>query len=336
MKISKKEYIFLLFLLFYIFGCENKRDAIGADNEIRVICSDVDKHNVRRFLEMVFNDTLFTPEPEPFYILKFSNPNTYSKLKKQTNLIIAAIERDSVNPGLKLINRLLPNDQVKSMELNDPIILAENVNANHQLFMVINATSFSQLVKFVEKKRNYIKKIFNNQFINRQSRFLFSKNNYNSLSDSLLLEFGWSIDLPWGWDIVKKVPDSNFVWLGKEMPYQWLGVGWEKGNLVDNVLNIGNYIWEWPKSHYRTIQFCDYKFELKKSEHNKFIAWRVTGIWETLDIKESKGGPFRSYVFYDKKKDLTYHINYLIFYPGNSKSIFLRQADMIMKTFKNY
>ena len=336
MKISKKEYIFLLFFLFDIFGCENKRDAIGADNEIRVICSDVDKHNVRRFLEMVFNDTLFTPEPEPFYVLKFSTPNTYSKLKKQTNLIIAAIERDSVNPGLKLINRLLPNEQVKSMELNDPIILAENVNANHQLFMVINATSFSQLVKFVDKKRNYIRKIFNDQFIDRQSRFLFSKNNYNSLRDSLFLEFGWSIDLPWGWDIIKKVPDSNFVWLGKEMPYQWIGVGWEKGNLVDNELNIGHYLWEWPKSHYRTIQFSDYKFKLKKSIYNKFIAWRATGIWETLDIKESKGGPFRSYVFYDKKKDLTYHINYLIFYPGNSKSIFLRQADMIMKTFKNY
>ena len=336
MKISKKEYIFLLFFLFDIFGCENKRDAIGADNEIRVICSDVDKHNVRRFLEMVFNDTLFTPEPEPFYVLKFSTPNTYSKLKKQTNLIIAAIERDSVNPGLKLINRLLPNEQVESMELNDPIILAENVNANHQLFMVINATSFSQLVKFVDKKRNYIRKIFNDQFIDRQSRFLFSKNNYNSLRDSLFLEFGWSIDLPWGWDIIKKVPDSNFVWLGKEMPYQWIGVGWEKGNLVDNELNIGHYLWEWPKSHYRTIQFSDYKFRLKKSDHNKFIAWRATGIWETLDIKESKGGPFRSYVFYDKKKDLTYHINYLIFYPGNSKSIFLRQADMIMKTFKNY
>ena len=51
-------------------------------------------------------------------------------------------------------------------------------------------------------------------------------------------------------------------------------------------------------------------------------------------IKESKGGPFRSYVFYDNKKDLTYHINYLIFNPGNSKSIFFRQADMILKTFK--
>mgnify|MGYP001223127576 CR=1 FL=1 len=37
---------------------------------------------------------------------------------------------------------------------------------------------------------------------------------------------------------------------------------------------------------------------------------------------------------YDNEKDLTYHINYLIFNPGNSKSIFFRQADMILKTFK--
>ena len=40
--------------------------------------------------------------------------------------------------------------------------------------------------------------------------------------------------------------------------------------------------------------------------------------------------------FYDNKKDLTYHLNYLIFHPGNSKSIFLRQADMILQTFKTY
>ena len=40
------------------------------------------------------------------------------------------------------------------------------------------------------------------------------------------------------------------------------------------------------------------------------------------------------YLLEENKKDLTYHINYLIFYPGNSKSIFFRQADMILKTFK--
>ena len=334
MKVSKKAYVSILYFIFANLGCELKRDAIGSDNEIRVICSKIDRDDVEHFLKMVFNDTLYTPEPEPFYALKFSTPETYPKLKKQNNVIIAAIDRDQSNPGLKLINNLLPNEQARSMEKYDPIILAKDVHAKHQLFMVINAISFEHLIDFVDKKRNYLRKNFNSHFINRQSRYLFNKNNYNSLRDTLQDNFGWSLDLPWGWDFVKKVPDSNFIWLGKEMPYQWIGVGWKKGNLVENELSVGNYLWEWPKNNYKTIQFSDYKLKLKKTNYNNSIAWRATGIWETVDIIESKGGPFRSYVFYDNKKDLTYHINYLIFYPGNSKSIFFRQADMILKTFK--
>ena len=334
MRVTKKAFVFILYFIFTNLGCDFKRDAIGADNEIRVICSNIDKDNVEHFLKMVFNDTLYVPEPEPFYTLKFSTPETYPKLKKQNNLIIAAIDRDTSNPGVKLINNLLPNDQAKSMVLDDPIILAKDVHAKNQLFMVINANSPKHLINFINKKRNFIRKSFNNQFINRQSRFLFNENNYNSLKDTLLDNFGWSLDLPWGWDLVKRVPDSNFIWLGKEMPYQWIGVGWKKGNLAENELLVENYLWEWPKMNYKTIQFSNYEFKLNKTNFNNSLAWRATGIWETVDIIESKGGPFRSYVFYDNKKDLTYHINYLIFNPGNSKSIFFRQADMILKTFK--
>ena len=103
--------------------------------------SDVDKDNVKRFLTLIFNDSLHTPEPEPFYILKFSSPESYSKLKKQTNVVVAAIDRDSTNTGLKLIKSILPAKQRKNMVLNDPIIVAKNVHANHQMFMVINANS---------------------------------------------------------------------------------------------------------------------------------------------------------------------------------------------------
>ena len=332
----KKESIFFLYLIFINFGCEFKRDAIGADNEIRVICSDVDKDKVESFLKLIFNDSIYTPEPEPLYILKFSSPESYFKLNEQTNVVVAAINRDSTNVGLQLIEKILPVKQRKNMASNDPIVLAKNVHANHQLFMVINAKSYDHLLGFVDEKRNYIKRNFNEQFITRQTRFLFNKNNINPIRDSLLTEFGWSLEIPWGWDIVKKVPDSNFVWLGREMPYQWIGIGWSEGNLIDSELAVGKYIWEWPKNNYRTIQFSDYKFDLKKANNDNFSAWRATGIWQTSDLIESKGGPFRSYVFYDNKKDLTYHLNYLIFHPGNSKSIFLRQADMILKTFKIY
>ena len=39
--IFKKESLIFLSLIFTNFGCEIKRDAIGADNEIIVICSDM-------------------------------------------------------------------------------------------------------------------------------------------------------------------------------------------------------------------------------------------------------------------------------------------------------
>jgi len=102
---------------------------------------------------------------------------------------------------------------------------------------------------------------------------------------------------------------------------------------VDDELKAGDYIWSWPSSHYGNIQFNDYKFEMKKSSYKDHQAWRAQGIWETIDTKESKGGPFRSYVFYNENNNRTYHLNYLIHRPGRDKSIFMRQLDLIIKTF---
>ena len=48
--ILKKESLIFLSLIFTNFGCDIKRDAIGADNEIMVICSDDDKDNVENFI----------------------------------------------------------------------------------------------------------------------------------------------------------------------------------------------------------------------------------------------------------------------------------------------
>ena len=156
-----------------------------------------------------------------------------------------------IETGVLSLNRLRLRQQMREGQKNAKILACLDV--------AVGLTT-------IAKKRNYIRSNFNKQFIERQSRFLFSKNSTNNLKDSLLLEFGWSLDLPWGWEIVKKVPDSNFVWLGKEMPFQWIGIGWSKGNLVESELSVGSYLWEWPKNNYRTIQFSDYKFDLKKAD----------------------------------------------------------------------
>ena len=325
---------YILFLLIiFISACDNKREALGADNEIRVICSNIDKKVLKKYLSLIFNDTLYTPEAEPYYHLKFSEPDKFNQLKAQSMVIVGSIKQDD-NSGLKLMNQLLPDSQFKSTFQGDPVILGKDVYAKKQLFMIINASSEDHLMSSLEQKRNQFRKHFNDQFIERQGRFLFGDDRNTVLEDSLKSEYGWTLKIPWGWDRIKNLPDSNFVWLGREMPFQWIGIGWIEGNILSSELSAGDFIWNWPKDNYKTIQINNYKFKLDKTNHGDTFAYRAQGIWETVSLKESKGGPFRSYLFYDSVSNLTYHLNFLIHHPGDDKSIFMRQMDMIIKTFR--
>ncbi len=315
-------------------SCSGKRQALGADNEIRVICSEIDQEIIEKHLSKIFTDTIFTPEPEPYYHLKFSSPETFLSLKSQSQVIVAAIHQDKSNPGYQLMSRLLSSKQISNTLENDPIILGQDVYAKNQVLVIINAKSEELLMQSVENKKVLIKKTFHNLFIDRQSNIVLSKYRNSSLEDSLNSKFPWSINIPWGWELVKAEKDLNFVWIGAEMPFQWISVSWYDGNLVDDELKIGDYIWNYPEKSYGFIQFNKYKFELKKTNYNGSVAWRVKGIWETIDKVEAKGGPFQSYLFYDSENDKTYHLNYLIHYPGKNKSIYMRQMDIIVKTFK--
>ena len=315
-----------------IYSCSVKRTAIGADNEIRVICSEIDKPIVSQYLESIFTDTLYTPQPEPYYHLKYTEPSNYNKLKSQNQVIIAAIEQNNGNPGYNLIKQLLPEDQFDSMAKGDPIIFAKDVNAYDQLFMVINARSKDQLLLTIRDKKNFIRQQYFKQFKKRQMKYIFGDDRNKNLEDSLRTILGWSIKIPWGWEVIQIDEENQFVWIGKEMPFQWIGISWENENIVDEELKVGEYIWQWPTERYGTIQLSDYKFELNKATFNNQNAWRATGIWETINIKDAKGGPFCSYIFYDEYNNRTFHMNYLIHHPGNDKSIFMRQLDMIVRS----
>ena len=324
----------LIFITFIFISCDTKREALGADNEIRVICSDIDKKIIKSYLSNIFSDTLFSPEPEPYYQLKFSSPETYNQLKKQSKVVIAAVNRDRGNPGIKLVERILPDEYFKSTLTEDPVILMRNVYAKNQLLMVINAASDKILNNTIKLKKNAFRKEYNDQFIIRQNNYLLEKNRNTSLEDTIFNDYGWKINIPWGWISIKNIKDSNFVWLGKEMPFQWIGVSWINGDFTSTMdkLEVGEYIWGWPKKFYGNIQFNNYKFSLDEASFNGSSAWRSKGVWETIDKLESKGGPFCSYLFYDSITDRTFYINYLIHHPGNDKSIYMRKLDQIVRS----
>ena len=57
------------------------------------------------------------------------------------------------NSGVRLMRKLLSAEQYNSMRTNDPVLLAKDLYARHQLFMIINAQDGNQLSAALPSKK---------------------------------------------------------------------------------------------------------------------------------------------------------------------------------------
>ncbi len=110
-------------IIFLIIGlvftaCDMKREAVGSADEIIVIVDQDHREIIANVLNSIFNDTLFTPKPEPVYKLSYVDPAGFNDLKRQTNLILGSIGSNATNSGTRLIRSLLGNQQFEEMLLN--------------------------------------------------------------------------------------------------------------------------------------------------------------------------------------------------------------------------
>jgi len=333
MKMNTKILIFVSLTIVMFMSCESKRDALGVDNELIVICSEVDKPAMRDFVNAILDDTLFTPQPEPYFKIRFVAPSAYADLKRQAYVLVGALGDDPYNDGVSLVKKLLPEAQYKKTQANDPILFSKDLFALNQIFMMVNAKDKDHLMSAVASKKEWIQKKFSDQFAKRQDKFLFQNARRLEVEDTLSQKYGWTLKIPWGWEVLRDSSELGFFWLGREMPYQWISVQWEEGKTIDEVndLDIGQKVWAYPENFYDHIRFHDYKFKMEKVYFHQRKAWKITGIWES--IEEAQGGPFLSYIFYDKALDKTFHLNMLMYHPGREKTIFMGQLDLIAKSF---
>ena len=138
-------YIHAIIGLFLLNGCGSKKHSLGMDDEIRIVCSKIDEPIIKKYLQTIFNDTIFTPKPEPVYKLFFYRPSNYQDLKKYAHLIVASVKRKKSNSGFRLIEDLLPEDQSNSPANDNPLYLKRDLYAKDQVFMVINALNKDHL-----------------------------------------------------------------------------------------------------------------------------------------------------------------------------------------------
>lgn len=326
--------LFLFLLCLLIFGCAGKKDSLGTDDEIRVICSKIDEPVIKDYLASVFDDSIYTPAPEPLFKLIFSRPEHYEDLKEYAQVIIAAVNRNSTNPGYRLLKKLLPEGQLNNSEDDNPVLLTRDLHAKDQVYAVINASNKEHLFNYLDKNKGLLRKHYDEQFKLRGSRFLFN-DNQTQIEEKINEDYGWFLKIPWGWEVLRNDDKMNFFWMGSEYPYRWMSIKWDNGNNINDGLSLGKQIWNFPINHYKSIRFNENRFKLDRIYFNDYKGWQCSGIWESMDSLDAKGGPFYSYIFYDHHSDRTFHINTLVHNPGKSKAVYIRQMELIAKSFRS-
>jgi hypothetical protein len=120
--------------------------------------------------------------------------------------------------------------------------------------------------------------------------------------------------------------------MGRDIPYRWLAVQWEDGLSYTDSASVDDHVKRLIPEYFEIVRYVDYLFKIEPVEFNNWGAWKITGLWES--IEEAQGGPFISYLFYDEATDRTFFIHLMIFHPGKDKYLLLRQVDIVAHSFR--
>ena len=329
--------IFKCFLIsiFVFYGCEiGKPRADGADNELVLVTAFENREDIQVVISTIFNDTLYSPQPEPFYKIVWVDPENFNDIKFHVNVIVAALGKDPKNKGVRLVKKLLTADQYRStMESDNHLIFSKNVFSRDQNYLIINGSNQEKLIEKVKDQGLWLKKQYDDLLFKRQSVHLFEgSSRQKELEESLLEKYNWTLKIPWGYTIIRDNAEEQFFWMGRDMPYRWIAVQWKDGLAYSDSASVSSYIKTLPTKHFEHIQYSDYLLKIEPVTFNKWGAWKITGLWES--IKEAQGGPFISYLFSDETTDRSFFIHSMIFHPGQDKFLLLKQVDIVAHSFE--
>ena len=326
--------IFIITIIFWE-GCDLvKPRAQGADNELVVVASFENRNAIQKVLTTIFNDTLYTPQPEPYYRTVWTDPENFNDVKNHVNVIVAAFGDDKRNMGVKLVKNLLSPAQYKStMDGENQLIFAKDVFARNQNYLIMNGLTIDKLLERAEDQGPWLKKKYDDLFFKRQSVHLFGKSSrQKKLEKELEEKYAWTMKIPWGFTVIANSAEQQFFWMGRDIPYRWLAVQWEDGLSYTDSASVDDHVKRLIPEYFEIVRYVDYLFKIEPVEFNNWGAWKITGLWES--IEEAQGGPFISYLFYDEATDRTFFIHLMIFHPGKDKYLLLRQVDIVAHSFR--
>jgi len=326
-------YLFILIGMTFLTDCGKQRSAIGASDQIYVVASAEIRDQIGDLIDTTFCYGLRVPEFQRFFEIAWQPLENFPKVIQYKNIILIA---DLSKPDLanKIVRRLLPKAQIEQALQDSGSVLAVEDNwAKGQLLVIILGTNLRQIQKSIITQRDWLYQKFDQKYLEVQTRYWYQTKEQTRLSEYLMKKYRWTIRVQHDYVVLKELPEENFVWLGRGIPYRWLAVNWTDGIRTE---------WLTPNGLFERREFIGTKFYQGIRTEKKFLghnftrlgendALRMYGLW--YHAEKTQGGPFITYAFYDKRTDRTFIIDLLMYGPGEKISFLFRGVDIMARTF---
>lgn len=316
-------------------GLDRLPPGSGRVDLVTIIADSLDARTFRKpFLEVMEREIL-TPRKERLYHVSFVRAGDFRALRRR-NIVIAA-PLDGVHDAAELVRSLVPRRHRDAMRNGaDPFVIRRDVWADDQVVVLVTGEDRNALRDNMMTEADRIYGAFDGKRDERVAESLFRFGERETLASELADRFGWRVRIPFGFNLIDTHADSGFVVFTRTHARvtQWMFVYQEEGVRPDRLTET----WCIMKRNEIAARFFENDLvdrtglKVSQQELGSRLAFHLEGLWQN-DVSW-KGGPFRSYVLVDEKRDRLYFLDIGVYGPNRRKETFLRQLDVFARTFE--
>ncbi len=329
-----KKLIPFLLIIFILFSCsEYKPLAGGSPIAVKTLVNDGLWEHIEKDLSRKIEFEIRTPQIEQlFYFSRFELENYKEFRDDKLVLLIATLDgKDDIS---KFIQNSISSNIRSKVESGEQLFFHEyDKLAERQTYMLLLANTKEELLNYIKENGSEVYQAINRGFLSGQFQQIYHTAEETQLSDEIFEQFGFSFRLPHDYEILEIDTVRNILHLGVPRPQRNIIVYWMEGGfnkVVDE---------DWAlRMKYWLMQNLMDKIYIEKSyaryrtvDWNGVIVNNIRGLWG--HPTKLMGGPFTMFYFYDGVTDRTYIIDCMVYAPGQTKAVFLRQMEIVASTF---
>ncbi len=343
-----------MLLLVACDAIDTRPSAAGSDSEITIV---IDTTHWNGELGDAVKDAVgqyvYThPVPERMFELNhlpIQRERDLNRAQSLKNVVFVAPLNEETNEA-RFLRSVLSEDARQAVTDGGTAVVPrrDQWRRGQQIFF-ITANDEESLIQTLENNGSAIRDSFQTVVFERMHNDMFRRGRQHDIEETLMETHGFAVHAQHDYQIA--IDEPGFVWLRRILTDTWrsLVVYYEEDGdpadlspewIIAKRDSLGQEHLEGTRGAFVQVD-TRRPLEAVETEFQGRYAYELRGLWHMIEEDEEgrrlpagMGGSFVSYAFYDEATGRNYLMDGMVFAPTHSKRDFLRQMEVIAKTFR--